>query len=116
METIKIPQGSTVRLMVDISSQANSGSNMSIDDIIIKKSTSHNFLVELGSIESLNGKTLSGTSNFFVAIGDIDLIKRNTIVEYRFKFNGEEKKFICDKTKLNKDLFVAFFVGKIEMV
>lgn len=116
METIKIPKDSNVRLHVNISSEANVGSNISLDDVVIKKSTANNFVVELGSIENLDNKIVSGVSNFFVAIGDIDLIKRNTIVEYRFKFNGEELSFLCKKTKLNKDMFVAYFIGKIEMI
>jgi len=116
MKIIKIPKGSDVKLQVNISSEASVGSNVSLDDVIIKRSTAYNFTKELGKIEDLDGKTVSGSSNFFVNIGDIDLIKTNTIVEYRFKFNEEEKKLTCEKTKLNGRMFVAFFIGKIEML
>ncbi len=59
MEKIKISKDNTVKLFVKISSDAITGSNISIDDVIVKKSVQSSFNTDLGNINDLNNKTLS---------------------------------------------------------
>ena len=70
----KFKSGESVKLTIKISSDANVGSNVNLDDIVLKKSITNKFSVELGKIDEIDGKTLSVVSNFFVISGAIDAI------------------------------------------
>ncbi|MEE1962011.1 hypothetical protein V1387_04885 [Allomuricauda taeanensis] len=114
METIQIPTNAEVKLVVSISSDAIVGSYVSVNDGVVKRSQLYQFSIELGNINDLDNAVLSSVSNFFVSMGDIDPIMNNTSVVYTVKFEGEEETFYGDKVKISDDLFMAFFIVKLE--
>lgn len=113
METIKIKTGEEVKLVVNISSDANVGSNVSLNDIVIRKSSITNFTVPLGNIDEIDGNTLSVVSNFFVH-SKIDAIIETTIVEISISSETTSINVLAEKVKLNAMLFMAFVVLKLE--
>ncbi|MCX7549587.1 hypothetical protein [Xanthomarina sp. F2636L] len=113
MEIIKIKTGEQVKLAVKISSDANVGSNVSLNDVVIRKSTITNFTVSLGSIDQIDGNILSVVSNFF-AHSKIDAIIETTIVEITISSETTNVNILAEKVKLNTMLFMAFIVLKLE--
>lgn len=113
METVKIKAGSSVKLVVNISSEAIVGSYVSLNDNVIKRSQLYTFSLNLGDIEEIDNSILSSASNFFVSIGDIDPIFNNTKVTYTLEFAGNKKHIDGDKVKINEDLFMAYFIVKL---
>jgi len=116
MKTIKIPEVNPVKLTVKISSDANVGSNISINDEVVKKSIQYDFSVEHNAIKDVYGKVLSVVSNFFVQGGNIDAIMKATNVNYAIRYNTELLEFTGEKVKINPVLFMVYFVAKIEKV
>ena len=114
METLKIKTGKTVKLTVKISSDANVGSNVHLDDVVVKKSITNNFNVELGTIDDLDGKSLSVVSNFFVSGGLIDAVMETTIVECIISTEMITESFLAEKVKINPLLFMSYIVLKLE--
>jgi|GEM_PF-3383320 hypothetical protein len=114
MSTFKIAPNTEVTLNVLISSDANVGSNITLDEVVVKKSAINNFDVNLGNSNSLNKKVISGVSNFFVGSGPIDIIKENTIVEYTLSDTVTSKSFKAEKLKISSNLFMAYI--QIELV
>ncbi len=110
MKTIKIKKDSLVKLYVKISSDAIVGSNVSLDDVVIKKSIQYSFNIGL---ENVNDKILSVVSNFFVSTGNIDAIMNNTNVTYTIKSDDIPKEFNGEKIKINDNLFMVYFVIKL---
>jgi hypothetical protein len=113
MEIVEIRSGLSVKLSVEISSEAIVGSYISLNDSVVKRSQLYKFELNLGKIEELDNSILSGASNFFVAIGDLDPIFKNTQVVYSLEFDGEKKSIDGDKVKISEDLFMAYFIVKI---
>lgn len=114
MKTIAISKSKSIQLFVKISSDAVVGSNVSINDLVVKKSAQYNFKKDLGNIDDLNNKVLSVVSNFFVSTGNIDSIMKTTNVTYTLKVSDNEShKFICKKVKINEVLFMAYWVIKL---
>ncbi|MCX7548144.1 hypothetical protein OS188_09280 [Xanthomarina sp. F1114] len=113
METIKIKTGEQVKVVVKISSDANVGSNVSLNDVVIKKSITTNFTVPLGVIDDIDKSTLSVVSNFFVH-SKIDAIIETTIVEITVSSETTSVSVLAEKVKLNAMLFMAFVVLKLE--
>lgn len=114
MKTIKIPDVKPVKLNVKISSDANVGSNISINDEVVKKSIQYDFSIEHDKISDIYGKVLSVVSNFFVQGGNIDAIMNATSVTYTIKYSANSQEFIGEKVKINSVLFMVYFVTKIE--
>ena len=114
MKIIKIPDVKPVKLSVKISSDANVGSNISINDEVVKKSIQYDFSIEHDKISEIYGKVVSVVSNFFVQGGNIDSIMNNTNVSYTIKYNDQIEKFVGEKVKINPVLFMVYFVAKIE--
>lgn len=113
METIKIKAGLSVKLFVEVSSEAIVGSYVSLNDNVVKRSQLYGFNIDLGVIDEIDKNVLSSASNFFVSIGDINPIFNNTIVTYTLKYGNEKKSFNGDKVKINDDLFMAYFIVKL---
>lgn len=116
METIEISDGSDVNLIVAISTEAIVGSNVSLNDNIIKESQSYTFTTGLGNISNLDNKVLSSSSTFHVALGDFDPIFNNTIVTYTLVHGGNSTNIPSDKVKINDNLFMAYFIVKLKKV
>lgn len=114
MKTIKIKAGEEVKLTVKISSDANVGSNVSLNDVVIKKSITNNFTVQLGNIDAIDGNILSVVSNFFVQGGNIDAIMNTTIVEVSIISKTTQETLESEKVKLNTMLFMSYVVLKLE--
>lgn len=110
MEEVIVGKDNDVKLFVKISSDANVGSNVSLNDTIVKKSGMYSFNVDLGNSNNLDNKKLSIGSNFFVSDGNIDAILRNTSVTCILKFGDEAKEFTCEKVKITEGFFIAFLV------
>jgi len=112
METFTLNSNQAVKLTVKISSDANVGSNVSIDDVILKKSIQYNFTTDLGT--DLDQKTVSVVSNFFVSTGNGNAIFNNTNVSYVIKQGDSVKEFSAEKVKLNSSIFMAYIVIKFK--
>jgi len=116
MNTIEIKASEKVKLNVKISSDANAGSNVSLNDAVIKKSITNNFNVELGEIEQLDDNTLSVVSNFFVLGGNIDAIIETTHVVNTFASETSSTEVTSEKVKISSVLFMAYIVVKFKKV
>ena len=116
METIEISDGSDVNLIVAISTEAIVGSNVSLNDHIIKESQSYAFTTGLGNISNLNNKVLSSASKFNVALGDFDPVFNNTIVTYTLEHGGNSTNIPSEKVKASDNLFMAYFIVKLKKV
>lgn len=113
MENLEITSGSDVRLLVSVSSDAIAGSNVTLNDAVIKKSTQYSFSVDLGKIDDLHNKIVSIVSNFLVTAGNIDPIFNATQIKYTFKFGEDSKEYTCEKVKINNALFMGYFMVKL---
>ncbi|WP_299130416.1 hypothetical protein [uncultured Winogradskyella sp.] len=116
METIKFKAGALVKLKVNISSDANVGSNVSLNDRVVKKSITNNFYVELGVIDNIDGQVLSVVSNFFVKGGNIDTIMETTHVVNTVYSDSTSKEISSDKVKLSPALFTAYSVVELKKI
>ncbi|RZN83522.1 MAG: hypothetical protein EVB11_04935 [Winogradskyella sp.] len=114
MKVVKFKTGETVKLTVKISSDANVGSNVNLDDVVVKKSITNKFSVDLGKIDDINEKTLSVVSNFFVNSGAIDAIIESTHVECSLSSESTSETISAEKVKLNSNLFMAYMVVKLK--
>ncbi|MCB0400338.1 MAG: hypothetical protein KDD26_12140 [Winogradskyella sp.] len=116
METIEIIAGEHVKLNVKISSDANAGSNVSLNDKVVKKSITNNFNVDLGEIEQIDDNTLSVVSNFFVLGGNIDAIIATTHVINTISSETSAVEITSEKVKISPVLFMAYIVVKFKKV
>lgn len=116
METIEIIAGEHVKLNVKISSDANAGSNVSLNDKVVKKSITNNFNVDLGEIEQIDDNTLSVVSNFFVLGGNIDAIIATTHVINTISSERSTVEITSEKVKISPVLFMAYIVVKFKKV
>ncbi len=113
METVKIQAGLSVKLFVKISTVAIVGSNVSLDDNVIKKSTQYDFTVDLGLIDHIDNKVLSIVTNYFISSGNIDTIMNSTQVSYALKYRNDSKELPHEKVKINNNLFMSYKVIKL---
>ncbi|WP_268223995.1 hypothetical protein [Sinomicrobium oceani] len=113
MKTIRVHANSPLKLFVKISSEAVVGSYVSLDDQVVKRSGLYDFNVDLGNSNDIAGSQLSGASNFFVALGDADAIRKQTKVLYVLKWAEAEEEFGGDVVKINDSIFMAYFVVKL---
>lgn len=116
METIEIKAGEDVKLNVKISSDANAGSNVSLNDKVIKKSITNNFSLDLGEIEQIDDGTLSVVSNFFVLGGNIDAIIETTHVINTLSSDTSAIEITSEKVKISPVLFMAYIVVKFKKI
>ncbi|APY07079.1 hypothetical protein BWZ20_01625 [Winogradskyella sp. J14-2] len=116
METIEIKAGEEVKLNVKISSDANAGSNVSLNDKVIKKSITNNFSLDLGEIEQLDEGILSVVSNFFVLGGNIDAIIETTHVVNTLSSDTTTIEITSEKVKISPVLFMAYIVIKLKRI
>ena len=116
MKIIEIKAGESVKLNVKISSDANVGSHVSLNDKVIKKSITNNFTVDIGPINDIDGQTLSVVSNFFVQGGNIDTIMDNTHVLNKIKSETTSNEIKAKKVKINSMLFMAYIVVELKKI
>lgn len=116
METFKMTPNVNVNLRVKINSVAIVGSNVSLDDTMIRSSKAYEYTVSLGNSNDLDGKTLSGVANFKVPIGgNVNAIMAATTVDYTLTQGGNSKTFQGTKVKINNSLFMAFVLIKLTL-
>ncbi|WP_430410250.1 hypothetical protein [Kordia sp.] len=113
METFEMTTNSSVNLSVGISSDANVGSNVNLNDKLIKKSRQYSFKSDIGNSNDIHNGMLSVVSNFFVNDNNIDIIMNNTTVKYLLKDSMNTKNYECKKVKINNNLFMAYIVIKL---
>lgn len=114
MKTIKFKAGEAVKLSVKISSDANVGSNVSLNDTVVKKSILNRFDVDLGVIDAIDGKTLSVVSNFFFNSGAIDAVMAATHVECTLSSVSNSEIISAEKVKVSTQLFMAYTIVKLK--
>lgn len=114
MKTLVFNAGEQIKLNVKISSDANVGSNVSLNDTVIKKSITNNFNVNLGLIDDIDGQTLSVVSNFFVAGGNIDAIMQSTHVVNNIRSDSKNYTIESKKVKISSILFMAYLIVKLK--
>lgn len=109
MKTISIPEGASVKLQASISSDANVGTNISLNDVIARQSKLYKFSIDLGDSSALNNKEMSIVSSFFIPAGStIDPIFNTTQVTYTISFNNETFPLTVEKQKITGSFFIAY--------
>lgn len=108
METIRIPEGAQVKLQVAISSDAVVATNVSLNDIIVKKSAQYKFNMELGVANELDNNGLSIVSSFFVSTGNINQIINATQAIFTVLFNDESHTIAVQKQKMSNTFFIVY--------
>jgi len=116
METIKIKAGATIKLFVEISTEAIVGSLIRLDHKKIRTSELYEFNVDLGLIDDIDNTILSCRTAFEVVQGDATAIYKNTIVNYKLSFNSGEKLFKGVKVKAGLGFFMAFNKVKLQKI
>lgn len=112
METIIIPKEALVRLKTAISSDAVVATNVSLNDVIVKKSAQYKFNMELGSGADLDHNSLSIVSSFFVS-GNIKQVINTTQVTYTVLFSDEIHEMTVEKQKITDTFFIAYAYVKL---
>jgi len=112
METIKINSGEEVTLSVKISSDAIVGSNVSLNEKIVKKSTAYSFTVALGKIddihvEEVHGNKVKVISNFIVQGGNIDDIMNTSHVDITITSLSTSKTLKAKNVKIDSSMFMS---------
>lgn len=113
METISIPEGAQVKLQVAISSEAIVGTNVSLNDVIIRQSKQYKFNMELGTISELNNNGLSIVSSFFVTTGNINQIINNTLATYTISHDNQSHEITVTKQKITNTFFIVYAYVKL---
>ena len=107
MEEFKMQPNSSVRLLVKISSDAVVGSNVSVDEKIVKKSIQYSFSVDLGNSNDLNNSEVTTFSNFIVKTGNIDQIIESTTLRCTLKDGSSSKVYTGKTLKIDNSYFIA---------
>ncbi len=113
MEIFEMIENSEIRLIVKISSEALVGSNVSLNDNLVKKSSTYTFSVNLGNSNIINNSVLSSVSNFFIQNDNIDTIMNNTMISYVINDSEKTKTYTAEKVKINSNLFMGYAVIKL---
>jgi hypothetical protein len=108
MEEFQMTPNSKVTLSVAISSAAIVGSNVSINDKMIKKSIAYKFTTELGNSNDLKNKIVTSFSNFSTHTRNSDLIVNSTIINYKINDKKNVKEFTGTLVKINENGFVIY--------
>lgn len=101
---------SPIKLQVKISSDAIVGSNVNLENQLIKKSIAYNFATDLGNSNDLTDNKLSVVSNFFVHGNNIDAIMNSTTVSYTLKDDVNSQEYSGNKIKIDDRLFMVYIV------
>ena len=110
MEQFKMTPNSPVKLTVSISSAAIVGSNVSINDKIIKKSIAYKFTTQLGNSEDLRGKFLTSFSNFSTHGENADAIINATKVTYTMRDSEKSKQYNGKLVKIDDNLYTIYLI------
>ncbi len=113
METFKMANDSPLKLKVKISSDAIVGSNVRLEEKIIKKSIAYQFDSNMGNTKDLKNKKVTIVSNFFVHDGNIDVIMNNTNVIYTFIDNDNSIDYSGKKLKIDDEMFMIYALIKL---
>lgn len=108
MEQFKMTPNSAVKLTVSISSAAIVGSNVSINDKIIKKSIAYKFTTQLGNSEDLRGKFLTSFSNFSTHKERSNKISDGTKVIYTMRDAEKTEKYEGTLIKIADDAYTIY--------
>lgn len=108
MEQFEMTPNSEVKLMVSISSAAIVGSNVSINDKIIKKSIAYKFTTKLGNSNDLKDKILTSFSNFSTHDGNAESIINTTKVIYTMRDSGNVKQYEGTLIKISDDAYTIY--------
>ncbi|MCD0470798.1 hypothetical protein [Flavobacterium sp. JAS] len=108
MDTLNIPENTVVKLQVNISSDAVVATNVSINDVIVKKSTQYKFTTDLGTVSLLTHKGLSVVSSFFVSTGNIDAIMNVTQVSNSLLYDNQKVELQVYKQKITQNFFIVY--------
>lgn len=109
MEIFEMTENAAVNLQVRISSDAIVGSNVSLNDKLIRKSSSYGFEVPLGEAVDLDGQVLSSVSNFFVS-RNLDEIFDVTSVKFVLKNGAKSKVIDARKVKIDGNISMGYMV------
>ena len=110
MEIFKMKTEETVKLNVSISSDAVVGSNVSLNDKVVKKSASNVFTVTLGKSDILHNAKVAIVSNFMVHNTSIESIIQTTEIEYTVKSGTMRKEYKGNIVKINANIFMGYTI------
>lgn len=108
MDTLNIPENAEVKLQTNISSDAIVATNVSINDVIVKKSTQYKFTTDLGPVSLLTHKGLSVVSSFFVSTGNLDSIMNVTQVNSILLYDSQKIELQVYKQKITQNFFIVY--------
>lgn len=112
MEIFEMTENSAVNLRVRISSDAIVGSNVSLNDKLIRKSSAYGFEVPLGEAGDLDGQVLSSVSNFFVST-NLDRIFDVTRIKFVLKNGAKTKEIDAQKVKIDGNISMGYMVVQL---
>lgn len=113
MEQFEMTPNSQVKLTVSISSAAVVGSNVSINDKIIKKSIAYKFTANLGNSNDLKNSILTSFSNFSTHGSNSESIFNATEVIYTIRDGENVKQYTGKKVKIDDNLYTVYLLVKL---
>ena len=113
METVSITEGSQAKLQIAISSEAIVGTNVSLNDVIIRQSKQYKFNMELQPIAELDNSGMSIVSSFFVTTGNINHILNNTIATFTISYDDQSHEIKVTKQKITATFFIVYAYVKL---
>lgn len=113
METVSIPEGAQAKLQIAISSEAIVGTNVSLNDVIIRQSKQYKFNMELQPITELDNSGMSIVSSFFVTTGNINQILNNTLASYTISYDDQSHEIKVAKQKITDTFFIVYAYVKL---
>jgi hypothetical protein len=114
MEEFQMTPNSKVTLSVSINSDAVVGSNVSINDKMIKKSIAYKFTTELGNSNDLKNKVLTSFSNFSTHGMDANSIIKNTKVTYTINDGANTKSYEGTLVGIDDNLYTMYLIVKLK--
>ena len=110
MEIFNMRTEETVKLNVSISSDAVVGSNVSLNQKVVKKSASNVFTVTLGKSDILKNAKIAIVSNFMVHNTSIESIIQTTEIIYTLKSGNDRKRYRAQLVKINANIFMGYTI------
>ena len=107
MDTFNMQSNATVSASTNISSIAVVGSNVLLNNEIVKKSIQYKFSTDLGNSNAINGKMARLVVNCFVKEGNIDTVMADTNISFTLSDGSHSHAYEAKKLKIFNDLFVA---------
>jgi len=99
---------STVKISVNISSDASVGSYVSMSNDFKKRSTQYNFNITLGNSDDLRNEIVSEVSNFFTSAELINNIISNTTVVCIISDDSNSQEYTGIIEKMTDRMFVHY--------